>query len=152
NERGLPRGPAPRTFGNDVQPAHSFAASAHHRPGGRGRGPWHFGRSPSSVSAERPVALSRRNRSFSLSPGSTSDRRSTVASSHSSRDRLRGAVVGYGFISSQGHLPSYLRRARRQRDVEIIAIADICPARRELARRNLPGMHVYEDYRSLLDA
>ncbi len=72
--------------------------------------------------------------------------------SQSSRDRLRGAVVGYGFISSRGHLPAYLQRAKKHHDVEIVAIADICPARRELAGRAVPGVRIYEDYRSLLDA
>jgi predicted dehydrogenase len=75
-----------------------------------------------------------------------------VAVPHSPRERLRGAVVGYGFISSRGHLPAYLQRAKRQRDVEIVAVADICPARRELARKALPGVRTYPDHRSLLDA
>jgi predicted dehydrogenase len=75
-----------------------------------------------------------------------------VPVSHSTRERLRGAVVGYGFISSRGHLPAYLHRARRQRDVEIVAVADICPARRELARRTLPGVRIYDGHCSLLEA
>jgi len=75
-----------------------------------------------------------------------------VAVSHSSRERLRGAVVGYGFISGRGHVPAYLQRAKRHRDVEIVAIADICAARRDHARRALPGMRIYPDHRSLLDA
>ena len=38
--------------------------------------------------------------------------------------KLRGAVIGYGFISGKGHVPAYLVRG----DVEIVAIADIFPA------------------------
>ncbi len=42
--------------------------------------------------------------------------------------RLRGALIGYGFIGAQGHVPAYLKRS----DVEIVAVADVCPARRDL--------------------
>jgi predicted dehydrogenase len=87
-----------------------------------------------------------------LSGSSISDRRSAVAVSQSSGQRLRGAVMGYGFIASRGHFPAYLQRAKKHRDVEIVAVADVCPARRELARRAVPGIRLYPDYRSLLDA
>ena len=60
--------------------------------------------------------------------------------------------MGYGFIASRGHLPAYLQRAKRQRDVEIVGVADVCPARRELAQKALPGARIYADYLSLLDA
>jgi predicted dehydrogenase len=66
--------------------------------------------------------------------------------------RLRGAVVGYGFISSRGHFPAYLQRARRRRDVEIVAVADICAERRSKAQRDLPGVKIYPDHLSLLRA
>src|SRR5215471_16978089 len=74
--------------------------------------------------------------------------------SHSlqSRRPLKGAVIGYGFIASQGHVPAYLQRIRRKRDVELVAIADICSARRAQARRDLPGVRVYPDHESLLSA
>lgn len=75
-----------------------------------------------------------------------------MSGSHSGHKRLRGAVVGYGFISSRGHVPAYLERAQRRRDVEIIAVADVCAARREYARRDLPGARIYSDHRSLLDS
>jgi len=35
--------------------------------------------------------------------------------------KLRGAVVGYGFIMDKGHAAGYRQRA----DVEIVAIADV---------------------------
>jgi predicted dehydrogenase len=60
--------------------------------------------------------------------------------------------VGYGFISSQGHFPAYLERARRRRDVEIVAVADGCAARRSQAHADLLGVRVYTDHRALLAA
>jgi len=75
-----------------------------------------------------------------------------MSGSHSGHKRLRGAVVGYGFISSRGHVPAYLERAQRRRDVEIVAVADICAARRDYARRDLPGARIYSDHHSLLDS
>src|SRR5215831_15373196 len=72
--------------------------------------------------------------------------------SHSRRARrpLKGAVIGYGFISSKGHVPAYLHRSQRKGDVEIIAVADICSPRRAQIRRDLPGVRVYPTYESLL--
>lgn len=75
-----------------------------------------------------------------------------MSGSHSGHKRLRGAVVGYGFIASRGHVPAYLERSQRRRDVEIVAIADLCQARREQAQRDLPGTRIYADHSSLLDA
>ncbi len=65
---------------------------------------------------------------------------------------FRGAVIGYGFIAGNGHMPAYLERARSQKDVEIIAVADICEARRARAQEALPHARVYSDYRALLSA
>ena len=65
---------------------------------------------------------------------------------------LKGAIVGYGFISSNGHLPAYLERSRTQDDIEIVAIADICEARRRAAKLALPHARIYEDHLSLLRA
>jgi predicted dehydrogenase len=62
--------------------------------------------------------------------------------------RLRGAIVGYGFIAAKGHLPAYLGR----RDVEIVAIADVCEARRALAGAQLPRAAVYPSAEALLSA
>jgi len=66
--------------------------------------------------------------------------------------RLRGALVGYGFIGGLGHIPAYLDRAQKQGDVQIAAVADICEARRALARKALPEARIYETYEQLLEA
>ncbi len=64
--------------------------------------------------------------------------------------KLRGAVIGYGFISGKGHIPAYLARAKAGNDVEIVAVADICEERRAAALKALPGVRVYTDYETLL--
>lgn len=64
---------------------------------------------------------------------------------------LRGAVIGYGFISGHGHIPAYLQRAQEKGDVQIVAIADTCEARRQLACETLPDVRVYTDYEILLE-
>ncbi len=74
-----------------------------------------------------------------------------IHSSNSSRP-LRGALVGYGFISSKGHIPAYLQRSAEQKDVEIVAVADLCEARRNQAQEALPKARIYSDYRALLTA
>lgn len=66
--------------------------------------------------------------------------------------RLRGAVIGYGFISSRGHIPAYLERARTRGDVEIVAVADLCPGRLARVPEALPEARLYDDYRKLLEA
>src|SRR5579862_3775183 len=66
--------------------------------------------------------------------------------------KLRGALVGYGFIMERGHAAGYRARARGVGDVEIVAVADVSEARRELARRHFPGVRVYADHRALLAA
>jgi predicted dehydrogenase len=74
------------------------------------------------------------------------------------KKRLRGAIIGYGFIMEKGHLAAYRERAERARaqgqetDVEIVAVADVCRERRELASKHIPGLRVYGDYLELLDA
>jgi predicted dehydrogenase len=62
--------------------------------------------------------------------------------------RLRGAIVGLGFISGKGHLPAYLER----KDVEIVAVADIAPARRDFATKALPHARIYDTFDQLLAA
>lgn len=64
---------------------------------------------------------------------------------------LRGALIGYGFIQSQGHVPAYLQRMKEKGDVEIVAVADICEARRHLVPHTLPGVRVYTDPDILLE-
>lgn len=61
---------------------------------------------------------------------------------------LKGALIGYGFISGKGHIPAYAER----NDVKIVAVADICEARRALAAKALPEAKIYPDYLSLLKA
>jgi len=66
--------------------------------------------------------------------------------------RLRGALIGYGFISAEGHLPAYLERARRAQDVDVVAVADICPPRLRAAQAALPGARLYASAEALLAA
>jgi predicted dehydrogenase len=68
------------------------------------------------------------------------------------RKPLRGAVIGYGFISASGHIPAYLKRNQNLGDIQILAVADICPVRRNRAQEALPEARIYEDYRALFDA
>lgn len=64
------------------------------------------------------------------------------------KHKLKGAIVGFGFISSQGHMPAYLERKNILDDVEIVAICDICPER----KNDIPaGIRFYTDYEKLLD-
>jgi predicted dehydrogenase len=60
--------------------------------------------------------------------------------------RRRGAIVGFGFIAEKGHLPAYLA----SEELEIVAVADVCGARREAAARALPGARIYESHEALL--
>jgi len=60
--------------------------------------------------------------------------------------KRRGAIIGFGFIAEKGHLPAYLHSEQ----LEIVAVADICAARREAAANALPGARIYEDYNAFL--
>src|SRR4051794_21339557 len=60
--------------------------------------------------------------------------------------RRRGAIVGFGFIAEKGHAPAYATSD----ELEIVAVADICGARREAAARALPGARIYESHADLL--
>ncbi|HKP62351.1 MAG TPA: Gfo/Idh/MocA family oxidoreductase [Polyangiales bacterium] len=62
-----------------------------------------------------------------------------------SRRRL-GAIIGFGFIAESGHVPAY----RTCDEFEIVAVADVCAARREAAARALPRARIYADYVTLL--
>src|SRR4051794_39149313 len=66
--------------------------------------------------------------------------------------KLRGALVGYGFIMERGHAAGYRARDVASKDVEIVAIADISEKRREVARRQFPNARLYADHRALLAA
>jgi predicted dehydrogenase len=57
----------------------------------------------------------------------------------------QGAIIGFGFIAEKGHLPAYLAR----NDYSIVAVADVCASRRDLAKKLLPEARIYEDAQSL---
>src|SRR5262245_59032943 len=61
---------------------------------------------------------------------------------------LRGAIVGLGFIGGTGHLPAYLK----MKDARIVAVADITPARLEVAKNAIPGVRTYATWQALLSA
>ena len=56
--------------------------------------------------------------------------------------------MGFGFIGAQGHVAACSNRS----DVEIVAVADICPGRRALVPGRLPRARVYESAEALLAA
>jgi predicted dehydrogenase len=70
--------------------------------------------------------------------------------------KLRGALIGYGFIMEKGHAAGYRQRAAAQvgdtGDVEIVAVSDISAERRAEAQAAWPHARIYEDHRALLDA
>jgi predicted dehydrogenase len=67
--------------------------------------------------------------------------------------KLRGALIGYGFIMEKGHAAGYRQRAvGGGGDVEIVAISDISADRRAEAQAAWPQARIYSDFRSLLDA
>jgi len=65
---------------------------------------------------------------------------------------LRGGLVGFGFIGSRGHLAAYRERLESRGDVEIVAVADICEARRAAAAAAWPGVRVYPTWEAMLAA
>ncbi|HEY2405067.1 MAG TPA: Gfo/Idh/MocA family oxidoreductase [Polyangiaceae bacterium] len=66
------------------------------------------------------------------------------------RKALRCGLVGYGFIASKGHGPVYATRAAEQGDFEVVAIADICEARRAAAAAAFPAARIYASHQELL--
>ena len=58
----------------------------------------------------------------------------------------KGAIVGFGFIAQSGHVPAYAESEALQ----IVAVADPCPARREAAAKTFPAARIYDDYGALL--
>jgi predicted dehydrogenase len=64
--------------------------------------------------------------------------------------QLRGACIGFGFISSKGHAPSYQTRAVSPGDFEIVALADSCVERQLEARRQFPAARIYGSWEQLL--
>ncbi len=66
--------------------------------------------------------------------------------------KLRGSLVGYGFIMERGHAAGYRARALGPNDVDIVAVADVSEERRELARRHFPNARIYADHAALFAA
>ena len=66
--------------------------------------------------------------------------------------RLRGACIGYGFISSGGHAPSYRMRSDNPGDFEVVAVADSCLGRRAAAAKDFPGARIYESWQQLIES
>lgn len=64
---------------------------------------------------------------------------------------LRGACIGYGFISEGGHSPSYRARSEKPGDFEIVAVADITEERRAAAAKAYPGARIYDSWERLLE-
>jgi predicted dehydrogenase len=62
---------------------------------------------------------------------------------------LQGALIGFGFIAERGHVPAYLAAPDQLR---IVAVADVCAARREKARQVLPHARIYSDTKTLLSS
>jgi predicted dehydrogenase len=60
---------------------------------------------------------------------------------------LQGALIGFGFIAEKGHVPAYLSAPDQ---LAIVAVADVCAARREKARQVLPHARIYSDTKTLL--
>jgi predicted dehydrogenase len=59
---------------------------------------------------------------------------------------LRGALIGYGWIAQHGHAPFYRDHAGTQ----LLAVADVCEARRQQAQRDFPHVRTYPDATALL--
>src|SRR4051812_35162989 len=60
---------------------------------------------------------------------------------------LKGALIGFGFIAEKGHVPAYLAAPG---SFEIVAVAEICAARRDKVKSLLPNARVYPDTKTLL--
>ena len=59
--------------------------------------------------------------------------------------RLKGALVGYGFIGAKGHVPAYLKRD----DLDIVAVVDLCAARRAQVAEQLPRARTFASVEEL---
>jgi predicted dehydrogenase len=67
------------------------------------------------------------------------------------KETLAGAQIGFGYIAEKGHLPAYRSKATT-RPFDIVAVADVCEARRALAKKLLPNARIYSDAKTLLGA
>src|SRR6266568_7517921 len=61
-------------------------------------------------------------------------------------DRIRVGMIGVG---DRGN--DLLGQIRSVHDVEVVAMADVYSRRREEAKRQVPGIHTFDDHRRLLD-
>ena len=52
---------------------------------------------------------------------------------------LRGAIIGFGAVAANGHLPAYLK----SREAKIVAVVDRTEERRKAARESLPGIATF---------
>jgi predicted dehydrogenase len=64
--------------------------------------------------------------------------------------KLRGALLGAGNIALDGHGPQWARNEAMQRDVEIVAVADLSPSNLEAARTLFPRATLYLPAQDLL--
>jgi predicted dehydrogenase len=60
---------------------------------------------------------------------------------------LKGALIGFGQVAEKAHLPGFLERG-----IEITAVCEKNPARREAAQAALPKATLYTSYEQLLAA
>ena len=52
---------------------------------------------------------------------------------------LRGAIIGFGGVAANGHLPAYLK----SREAKIVAVVDRTETRRRAAEESLPGIATF---------
>lgn len=64
---------------------------------------------------------------------------------------LRGAIIGYGFIAENGHFPAYAAAREHGTPIEIVAVADTCPARLERAKAANPALRLYASHQELFE-
>jgi uncharacterized protein (TIRG00374 family) len=64
--------------------------------------------------------------------------------------KLRGALLGAGNIALDGHGPQWARDEHLRGEVEIVAVADLCPSNLRSARDLFPGATAYSRAQDLL--
>lgn len=63
------------------------------------------------------------------------------------RVKLRGAIVGFGAVAAEGHIPGWATRP----EIQIVAVCDPVAERRHHGLRILKGVRVYDDLGLMLD-
>jgi predicted dehydrogenase len=58
---------------------------------------------------------------------------------------LRGAIIGFGAVAANGHLPAYLK----SREAKIVAVVDRTETRRKVAEEALPGIATFATFEEL---